>query len=456
MAVISGYQLQPDSKGLEWKPSNSGSTASAVKSGRSYRLKLYKRYPSKEGFTERAYKAAMADCKRILTHLRTLNDRLRRADGGTGTLAFASEVLDNKSGTDQGIIEVVPFVEGARDLTSLTATDARLKLLESLAAAMVRLHSVNVRHGDLKLANALCVMHGAEPRGVLIDFDRSCMDGVVPHPDDVGGTDGYIPPELVDYKNIEDDEDEELMARLQARITGKSDIFALGMMFYLILTGDTPDIENFAYKVNLSHPAVREGYLNELIKAMIAAEPDDRPDAEMVLQTLQEKCFADNLPPFEEVWPEHEGYSYQEVTPLGRRVKRVRRAKQGDEPCYAVTFEGFAPRIYSFTMMKTKGLLVGAKGASTGRTGTGRARPSSVSAGDVVDGYRLVGPGLSPDDQSKYKLDDARMAAAGYAQIWHCVEVIGGKPMYALFKADNTCYVRSLRMLTMQRLVQLR
>ncbi|MBR4067712.1 MAG: hypothetical protein IKK08_03680 [Clostridia bacterium] len=450
--VISGYTIQPDDRGHDWRISSNMSVASATKAKRSYLMKIYIRYPSEEGFTMTRYKEAVDRCKAVLGDLRKLHDRLRRADAGTGRIAFAKEVLDNRTGDDQGVIEVVPFVEGARKLDSLSDTPSRLMLLESLADAMVRIHSVNVRHGDLKLENALCVMHGSEPRAVMIDFDHSYMDGKVPHPDDVGGTDGYLPPEVVEYKSIEDDEDEELMAKLQSRITAKSDIFALGIMFYRILTAEKPPIINHAYQINLNHPAMQEQYINELIRAMTADDPDDRPDAGMVLQTLRDKAFVDNLPPFEDVWPEHEGYSYQ--TGAGRAVKRIRRAKQGDELCYAVTFDGYAPRIYTFSMMKVKGLLAGKGGAAA--AGPAKPRTASVSGGEVIDGYRMLGQGLSPADQAMYTLNEENMTAAGYVQIWHCLEEATGKPMYALIKADKTRYVRSLRILVMQQLIRLR
>ena len=460
MATIKGYTLATTSTGsVDWKPSNNMSRTTGSKGATEYIFKLYARYPDREAFTPRAYDEAVARCHSIRDKLTRLNKALKSADGGSGQLAYATEIIDNKTGSDQGIIEVVPLVKGGLSLDQYSGSpQSRLQLAESLAQAMVRLHSAHIRHADLKLENALFVRNGSDLKAVLIDFDHSAPETEVPHPDFVGGTDGYLPPEVLDYFNIEDDEDEELMARLQSRITCKSDIFALGMMLYLLLTLEKPTIDpdTAAFRINPGHPALG-GYLTELITAMVAPNPDDRPTAEEVLLTLQTKTFADKLPPFEDLWPEHEGYTLAETNPTGRlRIKRLRRYESNGEKCYRVTLESTdghtAPTtsVKSFTMLRNGGFLIGKARTAAARSTAPIADPTGAV---TIPGYTILCEGLSRADSATHRLDDARMRASGYLRIFHCKADKDGAETYVLVKGDGTHAARSLRNLEFQKII---
>lgn len=475
MATIKGYTLAATSTGsVDWKPSNNMSRTTGSKGATEYIFKLYARYPDREAFTPRAYDEAVARCHSIRDKLTRLNKALKSADGGSGQLAYATEIIDNKTGSDQGIIEVVPLVKGGLSLDQYSGSpQSRLQLAESLAQAMVRLHSAHIRHADLKLENALFVRNGSDLKAVLIDFDHSAPETEVAHPDFVGGTDGYLPPEVLDYFNIEDDEDEELMARLQSRITCKSDIFALGMMLYLLLTLEKATIDpgTSAFRINPDHPSLG-GYLTELITAMVAPNPDDRPTAEEVLLTLQNKTFADKLPPFEDLWPEHEGYTLNLTNPTSKlRITKLRRYESNGEKCYKVCFEpmdghttsatikrftsastdGYAgAKTYSLSMLRNGGFLIGKARSAAARSTASIADPTSVV---TIPGYTILCEGLNPKDSATHRLDDARMRACGYLRIFHCRAAKDGAETYVLVEGNGTHAARSLLNLKLQKII---
>ena len=446
------YTLIPDEKNRLWKTSNSGEIAVAQKSGTRYRVKLYRRYPpSREGTPD--YDGDVRACRAIFRRLKKVNEALRAADGGSGSIAYATEVMDNTKGDDKGIIEAVPLVVGGSDLSGYKGSrEARLRLILSLAEAVQKIHAVGVRHSDLKLENVLCVVHGDTPKAVVIDFDHSYMDGDVPMGMDIGGTEGYQAPEILDYIDFCDEHERELrrakdisaalrkqLERYQKNITLKVDIYALGVIFYLLLAEKSPYV---AGEVKVDWSALDGTYLCELIEAMLSTDPKNRPDAEAVAESLRTKRFIREIEEIQPVWPEHEEYEY-DLRATGREVVRICRTVVDGENMYSVTFRGNPSRVYSFQMMLNLQILKNK-----------RAKSLAAKVKELMDARNAAmnkAPELWPED-SAYRMDEEKMRAFGYVRFTRSVGERFGRPVnqYTFYRSDGTEDVKSRLMAIMQ------
>lgn len=143
-----------------------------------------------------------------------------------------------------------------------------LALLETLA----RIHAAGVIHRDLKPGNVLVSEEG---RPTLLDFGVSweSLDVPLSTHGEILGTPLYLAPEQIQG----------------GEVTPRTDLYSLGVMLYLALSGDTPLapgqslFSTFWAKVNLPAtplraraPAVPEA-VAAVVDALLARRPDDRP-----------------------------------------------------------------------------------------------------------------------------------------------------------------------------------
>jgi serine/threonine-protein kinase len=159
-----------------------------------------------------------------------LFDRFRREEQ-IGVKLDHPGVMKVWAGEDRSqVYMVMEWVEG-RLLRQVLAEQAKLsirravKITIAICDALEYIHSHGVVHRDLKPEN---VMIDAEDRIKIIDFGIAGQAGsrrlTFAKLSQVMGTPEYISPEQVKGK----------------RGDGRSDIFALGVMFYEMLTGKTP------------------------------------------------------------------------------------------------------------------------------------------------------------------------------------------------------------------------
>ena len=453
MAPLSDYTLLPGENGRVWQISNRGEVAKAQKDGLQYLIKMYARYPiSPESTLD--YDGDIEKCQRVYNRIKTVYKALEAVDAGNNCIAYATEVINQRSGEDAGVMDVVPFVAGGKDLVQYSGSrNARLDLLQSVADAVQLIHSVNVRHGDLKLENTLFVKHFRGEKAVIIDFDHSFMEGDVPDGFNIGGTDGYHSPEVQEYINLYDENEMYFLSvsskasggkmdakaialasqdsNCKKRITRKSDIYSLGVLFYLFLTNKWPYDSSGNIDVN---PAELDNkkYLVELITAMLENNPEDRPDAEIVAESLRAKRFVTNLSPFQEVWPEHKGYQYQ-LSVAGRTITRIRRKEIDGEKMYTVTFEGYPPRQYTFNMMRNLGIL------------KQNAQQEELITVEETEA-------LWPDDEKNYRINTDMLKKHGFVKMIRCQKERMGRTIneYALIKSDGYKITKSVQMAIIQ------
>lgn len=189
---------------------------------------------------------------------------------------------------------VMELVEGEtlkqkiREEGSLTLTDT-LKIAKDVASALEHAHEHSIVHCDIKPHNILLDSNG---RSKVADFGiaRAVTGTTATFTGSVMGSVHYFSPEQASG----------------ALITPKSDIYSLGVTMYEMLTGKVPFDAETPVAIAMKHvnesPApiheLRRGVplqLENLIFRMLRKNPIDRPDAEEVIEELEELQHAVEL-----------------------------------------------------------------------------------------------------------------------------------------------------------------
>jgi serine/threonine-protein kinase PpkA len=151
----------------------------------------------------------------------------------------------------------------------LFSAQESLVLLSQMADALAYAHSKNVIHRDIKPAN---IMFRSDGQAVLTDFGiaKSVSDNrELTQTGFAVGTPAYMSPE------------QKLGA---ADIDGRSDLYALGVVFYELLTGRKPhrttsgNYADLRKQIEADVPSLPEEilYLQPLLDRLLAGNPDDR------------------------------------------------------------------------------------------------------------------------------------------------------------------------------------
>jgi serine/threonine-protein kinase len=152
----------------------------------------------------------------------------------------------------------------------LAKTDA-LQIARQLCAGLAEAHRSGIIHRDLKAANIiLCRSAQGEMRAVITDFGLA--GAATAESSDFAGTPAYMAPEL-----------------LRGEGTSKaSDIYALGVILYEIITGCRPATERVIPPSRLTKGADRRW--DRVILQCLSASPEQRPpDASQVARGLESK-----------------------------------------------------------------------------------------------------------------------------------------------------------------------
>lgn len=171
-----------------------------------------------------------------------------------------------------------------------------LPILQQIARALDAVHRRGLVHRDLKPGNVMLVPDATLPEGVqakILDFGIvKILQGAEPSPADsqdgtthqgvVLGTPRYMAPE---------------QWVSGGEITGKTDVYALGVITFLILSGELPFSASDAPVMGMMHcfkpapslasvaPGVPRA-LVDLVARMLAKEPDRRPNMAAVAELL--------------------------------------------------------------------------------------------------------------------------------------------------------------------------
>ena len=276
--VINGYRILEDFRvvgaGLsKW--------TFAAKDGREYFIKefLSPTYPDEHAPGSAQTKMRKRQrCATFERHHRRINEALAEVSGVGGnlivTLAFFRWGAKYYKVTEK--VEVAGLEPG--DVASLPFPD-QLVLLKTVAHSLRILHDRGIVHGDLKPSNVLIKRTELGYTTKLIDFDNAYLAGEPPPPDEIVGTMNYYSPELVGY--IQE------TGTAAGELTQKADIFALGLIYAVYLTGSLPPFDAGSYQyagvavrggeVLRLPPTTLPGSVVELVDRMLLADPAARP-----------------------------------------------------------------------------------------------------------------------------------------------------------------------------------
>lgn len=168
---------------------------------------------------------------------------------------------------------VTEYIEG-ENLKDIIKREGRIPYLlalsyfDVLVDALIYLHSQSppILYLDMKPSN---IMIRNDGELFLIDFGiaRKIMCGL-----DGYGSVGYSPPEQYSASDT--------------RIDGRSDVFALGMTMYEVLTGIPPDTDLITQRKNISKNRLLNKHIKQLILKCTNPDISHRPDAEELKREL--------------------------------------------------------------------------------------------------------------------------------------------------------------------------
>ncbi|MEM0926884.1 MAG: protein kinase, partial [Planctomycetota bacterium] len=172
----------------------------------------------------------------------------RMIDGGTTESGIPYFVME--------LVEGIPIHEYC-DRHRLTIRE-RIELLVEVCRAVQHAHTKGIIHRDLKPSNVLVTIHEQRPLPKVIDFglakatehqmqlsEQSWMTEI----GQIVGTLQYMSPEQAEFN--------------QLNIDTRTDIYALGVMLFELLTGTTP----------IERASLKQGSLLEVLDAIRTVEP---------------------------------------------------------------------------------------------------------------------------------------------------------------------------------------
>ena len=302
---VHGYELTKD-----WAVSNIGMTAQGKRGGKRYFLKKYGvfKMPRHDASTsDRLYAKLKGEFDAFKDNRIAINEALKSLAGPGGNIILPTDWFVD----DIDYIEATEFVEGLIEDEAILRLPRKdiLFIMLTAVGAVRNIHRKNIVHSDLKRTNILAARN-SEGNAVakVIDFDRAYfVDNV--REDELGGDQSYMSPELACCFMY--DMAEETLACLST----KSDIFSLGVVFHNYLAnGAFPKIVGLTGPLKAKaddgqtvycceallagaglevSSKVGDKYLTHLLAAMLQPEPEDRPTAQEVLDTLKMKKVLD-------------------------------------------------------------------------------------------------------------------------------------------------------------------
>ncbi len=220
-----------------------------------------------------------------------VRERFRREARSAQKLAHPNiiEIYDQGDTEDGTAFIVMELLQG-ESLAPVTSrgpldVDRAIHIMIQIARGVARAHDLEIIHRDIKPENIfLCRREDGSDLVKVLDFGiaKSRQDSRLTGQGELFGTPQYMAPERILGKDA----------------GGSSDIYALGVVFFEMVTGElpfnAPDVATFFVKhMEEPPPPVRSlnarvpASLDDLIQRMLAKSPADRPvDAHRVHQDL--------------------------------------------------------------------------------------------------------------------------------------------------------------------------
>lgn len=236
-----------------------------------------------------------AECLAFERDQRKLMDAARAVAGRGGRLIVPTDLFR----VDSFYYKVSPKVDAVGlTMEQITALgfDEKRKIMGTVVSALLSLSSAKIVHGDLSPANILISSRDKGYGASVIDFDSSFLDGEPPPAAETMGNPPYYSPELLNYINNPGSD--------RALLTTKSDIFALGVVFWEYLFGTRPSVDGHKYTAS----AVASGLpiavpggtaprgAVDLVLSMLQLDPNARPTLRAIQVAIKDG-FPDHAAP---------------------------------------------------------------------------------------------------------------------------------------------------------------
>lgn len=275
----------------------------SLSDGQRYFLKVFDKYvmPADEALAT-GHPAILRRKRRFEAYeerLRSINARLSSACGSTASLVVAKELFRDGC----RLVKVSEFVEfddrPAHELCRAYTREQVYQVFETVLTSVQTLHGQGIVHADIKPDNIfICREHGGGPDGAeregalvgrLSDFDDSFFAHEVPDACDITSSLQYYSPELARYVSHAENPDDPLGkagSRLARAVGRPHDIFALGLVLHVYLTGELPRVRGGGYVyeglLRYGDAGVRTdprlGRMDAaLVRWMIRGDPAERP-----------------------------------------------------------------------------------------------------------------------------------------------------------------------------------
>lgn len=155
-----------------------------------------------------------------------------------------------------------------------------IRLGGQVASALAAAHAEGVVHRDIKPANVMVTQAGVK----VVDFGIAAAAGPLAVEEELLGTPAYLAPERL----------------IGDRVEPASDVYALAVMLYRLLSGESPWSVETTTQMLTAHVYVEPEPLpqlpgvpvavTELVNTSLRKEPRERPSAEHVSRTLLNKA----------------------------------------------------------------------------------------------------------------------------------------------------------------------
>lgn len=266
----------------------------AKKGGKVYFLKefLSPKYPTPDApGSEKSKQRKLKECQKFEAHHQSLMREVNEKCGIGGNLVFTIDFFRHQTKYYKVTEKIDVASLSVAEIASLPLTN-RILILKTIAHSLNVLHNAQIVHGDLKPDNVLIKMSKTgNYTSKLIDFDNSYFSGHPPEmTEDVVGDMAFYSPELALY--IKED-----AAIDPSDLTTKSDIFALGLLYALYLTGKMPDFDQDTH-IYAGIAAIADKYISftaeglpdslvDLVNNMLQTNYHKRPTIGEVFNTLK-------------------------------------------------------------------------------------------------------------------------------------------------------------------------
>lgn len=304
MLKIAGYRLDG-----ELQPAANGYVGSGtrVNDGKRVFLKQFDRYvaPSERALASGTPSALerQREFEAYREHLVRLDARLLAACGSSPNPCLVRPVEVVRCGSK--LVHVTELVDTGRavppsDVHRRYPRTTVLAMFEDVLRTVDAVHRQGIVLIDIKDANTFVLDEGRGPRCLLFDYDDAAFAGRLPDAAKVVGTPEYFSPELAAYASRAEGGDSlgRAGSPLARAIDRRHDIFALGLLLHLLLTGKLPNGGDPAWKAVArggDRALALSGELGSddraLITWMLRRNPADRPTScGQILERLDPRC----------------------------------------------------------------------------------------------------------------------------------------------------------------------